>query len=155
MAQGFKATVDAWVAETKGRVLAVRNECAQRVIEIMQTPVSRGGALPVDTGFLRASLKAVAGDPHFALTMAPDAGGVFTWDGGEVALVIAGAAITDTISAVYTANYARRLEYGFIGQDSLGRTYNQAGRRFVALAAQQWPRIVSEVVTEAKGRAGK
>ena len=154
MAQkSFSAQVSEWVKETKERQIAVRNEAAQRVIAIMQTPVGQGGNLPFDTGFLRASLMAVIGNANFELKANPESGAAVPYDAGQISLIIAKAKLSDTVEAVYTAKYARRMEYGFSGKDSLGRTYNQTGRRFVALAAQQWPRIVSEVATEAKARA--
>ena len=140
----FSAQVSAWVAETKGRAKAVRDESAQRVIEVMQTPVGAGGNLPVDTGFMRASLLATTGEVNFVARGRPDGGGRYAYDGGHVSLVIAGADLNDTITAVYTANYARHVEYGARGRP---------GRRFVALAAQQWARIVSEVAAEAQSRA--
>lgn len=151
--KSFSAQVSEWVKEIKERQIAVRNEAAQRVIEVMQTPVGKGGNLPFDTGFLRASLMAVIGEAKFELTEAPHGAGAVPYNAGQVTLIIAKAELSDPIEAVYTAKYARRMEYGFVGKDSLGRTYNQAGRRFVALAAQQWPRIVAEVATEAKARA--
>ncbi len=144
MPQGsFSAQVDAWVGKTKARMEAVHKESVQRTIEVMQTPVGAGGNMPVDTGFLRASLMARVGIP--ALPTRENPGAKVSYDPGQVTLVIAGAKLSDPINAVYTANYARHVEYGARGR---------AGRRFVALAAQQWPRIVSEVVTEAKARAG-
>jgi hypothetical protein len=142
--QDFSATVNSWITETKERLLAVRNESAQRVIEVMQTPVASGGNLPVDTGFLRASLRATLGEPAFPVTENP--GGSFSYDAGTVSLVIADAKITDTITAVYGANYAIFVNYG---------TSRTPARRFVDLAAQQWPRIVEEVAAEARARAKK
>lgn len=146
MAQGsFKAQVDGWVKETKGRMGAVYRESAQQVVSIMQTPRGAGGNLRVDTGFLRASLVATT---SLALPMQrdkPDGIEAFSYDGAQVSLVIAGADIKDPITAVYTANYAKPREYGARGQP---------GDRWVALAAQQWPRVVNEVVAEAKARAG-
>jgi hypothetical protein len=145
MAQGrFAAQVEAWVKRTKARQEAVFREAAQRTIEIMQTPVALGGNLPVDTGFLRASLMAVPGGRGLPpLRDRPE--GQHTYDAGQVSLVIAQTPIETGVSAVYVASYARFQEYG-----SRGR----AGRRFVGLAAQQWPRIVQEVVRDAKARTG-
>lgn len=145
MAQGsYTASVSAWVRETKARMEAVHKESAQRLVEIMQTPVSLGGNLPVDTGFLRASLLATTGNlPR--QTENPGGAARFSYDGGQVNLVIAGADLTDVITVAYTANYAHHVEYGAKGRP---------GRRFVALASQQWPRIVSEVAAEAQRRAG-
>lgn len=142
MAQGsFSASVSAWVAEKKTRMTAVRNESIQRVLEVAQTPVAKGGNMPVDTGFLRASLQVVAGDANFTLRENP--GGKHSFNGGEVTLILAGAPLGKPIEAVYTASYARHVEYGARGRP---------GRRFVGLAAQQWARIVDEVSREAQAR---
>lgn len=138
--QSFAAQVDAWVAKTKERTEAVFKESAQRVLAEAQKPVGAGGNMPVDTGFLRASLQATINAPVAAVTFRTEGQ---QYDAASVALVIAGAQLGDTIYGVYTANYARYVEYG-----SRGR----AGRGFVRLAAQQWPQIVSQVVAEAKSR---
>lgn len=147
MAQGrFAAQVEAWAKKTKARQEAVFREAAQRTIEIMQTPVAMGGNLPVDTGFLRASLMAIPrGRPLPLLRDKPEGDGQHSYDAGQISLVIAQTPIETGVTAVYVANYARFQEYG-----SRGR----AGRRFVGLAAQQWPRIVREVVRDAKARTG-
>lgn len=146
MPQGrFTAQVDKQIANARAKMLAVRNESVQRTIEIAQTPVSMGGRLRVDTGFLRASFVASVGAGNFALTDKPDGEGRYSFDMGQVSLVILGAELTDTITGVWTASYARPREYGARGQ---------AGDRFVGLAAQQWPRTVNEVVAELKARGG-
>jgi hypothetical protein len=141
----FSAQVSAWVAEKKERRDAVYRESAQRVVEIMQEPVGAGGNLPVDTGFLRASLVANIGTETPALVGRPSDTGSYSYDAGQVNLVIAGAHADDIITVAYGANYARFQEYGVHGRE---------GRRFVALAAQQWPRVVNEVCAEAQKGAG-
>jgi len=144
MAQGsFAAGVKEWVAETKERRLAVRNESAQRIVEIMQTPMAFGGRMRVDTGFLRASLRAAIGTANFATMAKPAEGLKFSYDASAVSLVILGAEITDPIEVVYTANYALAREYN---------PHGQTPDRFVALAAQQWVRVVDEVCREAQAR---
>ena len=146
MAQdSFSAQVDAWVEDKIELQDAIFKESVQRTIEAMQVPVSSGGNMPVDTGFLRASLQAALGDPGFSVVFKPTDGSSFTYNAGEVALVIASAHLGETITAVYTANYAFFVEYG---------TSKMGARRFVGLAAQQWPRIVSEVAAEARSGAG-
>lgn len=107
------------------------------------------GRLPVDTGFLRASLQVSIGEALPQLIDTPEEGS-FSWDAGAVMLALDGAKLSDTVLAVYTAKYARRIEYGFRGKDKLGRTYNQAGTRFVALAAQRWPQIVAQECAKAQ-----
>lgn len=145
MAQGpFSAGVSAWVAQTKERMDAVRKESAQRVVEIMQTPVAKGGNMPVDTGFLRASLQGAIGQGGFTPRENPNPDGSFAYDAGPITLVIAGAAPSDAITVAYTANYSAAANYGARGRP---------GRQFVGLAAQQWPRVVSEVAAEAQRRA--
>ena len=149
MAQGsFSAKVGAWVAATKARTLAVRNESAQRIVEEMNTAGpsvanpggGQGGHLPVDSGFMRASLLAINGTalPSVRLNPSPDAR--YSYDEGQVGLVIADAAITDTLTFVYTANYSKVMEEKYA---------------FVRLAAQNWQNTVATVAREAQARAGQ
>lgn len=146
MAQApFSASVSAWVKKTEARMEAVRKESVQRTVETMQTPRAAGGNLRVDTGFLRASLVASVGASVPALVAKPDGATRFSYDAGQISLVISGSTIKDPITVAYAANYARPREYGSRGQP---------GDRWVGLAAQQWPRIVSEVAKEAQARAG-
>lgn len=143
MAQGsFSATVSQWVRETKERRDAVHRESAQRVFAVAQTPVGAGGAMPVDTGFLRASLVITLGLNVPATQDKPDGTGAFSPP--DFALTIAQADIASPITGYWTASYSRHVEYGSNGR---------AGRRFVSLAAQRWPAIVSEVCAEAQSRA--
>lgn len=159
----FAAQVDEWCQATEARMLAVFRESAQRVIAEMQKvgPSVRnpgggaGGNMPVDTGFLRASLMTTLNNPSTEVKFKDSAVGVQVWDEGAVQLVILSAKIGDSVYAVYSAAYARRMEYGFSGTDSLGRTYNQSGYGFVRLAAQKWQTIVQEVVRDAKSRVGQ
>lgn len=48
----------------------------------------------------------------------------------------------------YQAIYARRQNYGFVGADSLGRVYNQAGSYFVEGAIANWQQIVAKAAAE-------
>jgi len=178
MAQNFSASVADWVRESKAAMGVVRNEAAQRVIAVMQEPggsmattkkaievgfgTGRGGGnsrkrfgpianpggsgnMPVDTGFLRASLVVGIGTVNTPTTSPPADGGAFSWDEAGANLVIEGADLQSPIEARYTAVYARVAEYG---------GPNRVARRFVALAAQQWPRIVADVVSEVGSRSG-
>jgi hypothetical protein len=138
----FTAQINAWVAKAEARIEAVRKESAQRVIEVMQTPVAAGGNMPVSTGFLRASL-VVSTAP--VLQNRENPGASVTYDAGATSLAIAGSAPADVIYATYGANYASAQEYG---------TRGRQGRRFVALAAQQWPAIVNTVAAEVVAKTG-
>lgn len=104
------------------------------------------GNIPVDSGFLRASLVVGIGALSLPTTRPPEnATGPFDWDEGQVNLVLNGAKMSDAIEARYTAVYARKAEYG---------GGSRRPRRFVALAAQQWGAIVEQACAEAKSRAG-
>ncbi len=144
MANGgqFSATVDAWTRKSKRRMLAVFQQSVQDVVDVMQTPVGAGGNMPVDTGFLRASLTAQIGAMPSGYQMKTKfEPGAYVLDSAQYTLTINSARLGDTIYAVYLANYAWYQEYGSQGRD---------GRAFVRLAALQWQRIVSDNIRKAR-----
>ena len=50
--------------------------------------------------------------------------------------------------------YARRVNFGFVGTDSLGRHFNQGGRHFIEATIADLPRLADEVAARfAGGRA--
>ena len=67
---------------------------------------------------------------------------------GDVGAAVALLSLGDVISLGYQAIYARRQNYGFVGQDSLGRNYNQQGAHFVEHAASLWPQMVKQAEAE-------
>lgn len=154
--QSFSAQVDEWCRSTTTRMEAVFKDSCQRLVAEAQTAVSAGGHMPVDTGFLRASGRASTNAPQ---PMDPENVGEkdqkYTFNFGQTETVIASLTIGMRFFFCWTAAYAARIEYGFTGQDSLGRTFNQAGRGFVRLAAQNWPVIVRASIAEARARAGQ
>lgn len=137
----FAAQVDAWVKQTEARMTAVFRESAQRTISLAQNYV------PVDTGYLRASLRVSLesmpriepGKDGFSIKpKSPVPPPDFT-------LAIAGAQIGQVIFAGYTAAYAGHVEYG---------TSRQAPQAYVGRAALQWQTTVDRVVSELKSRSG-
>lgn len=161
----FAAAVDDWVKATQARLEAVFRSSVQDVVEEMQRvgpsaastraaiakhkgvgpapAAGEGGHMPVDTGFLRASMRLTVAQPAPLNPSGKPTGGTYTYNSESVALTIAGLELGQTVFATYTAVYARRLNYGFTGTDSLGRQYNQRGYFFVDLAAQRWQQIVT------------
>ncbi|OJU69055.1 MAG: hypothetical protein BGO05_16710 [Rhizobiales bacterium 63-7] len=141
----FASQVDEWVQQTEKRINAVFRLSTQKTITYMQENA------PVQDGFLRASLVVLVNQN----APAPDKSqkdGMGQYTDAYMQLQIAGAVAGDRITAAYTMEYARRLEFGFVGTDALGRTYNQPPRGWTRLAAQQWKRFVEEATAEAKAR---
>lgn len=140
MAKTFSASVAEHVARTKVLMEAVFRESVQRLASDAQTTVGEGGNLRVKTGFLRASFIATinARVNQVQFNPTPNADGIqHRYSDGQIALVLNGASLGDTIYLTWTANYAVHREY----QDGFAR-----------LAAQRWQAIVDGVVSDLAGR---
>ena len=136
------ATLDAWTKKTEKRIDAVLKDATQSVVAVAQVTKAKGGRMPVDTGNLRNSLiSSVAGGASGQ---------------GEESYIMAAAGMTggDVATFTWTAEYARRINSGFTGADSLGRNYSQVGAHFVEGAVDQWPAIVRASIAKAKARVG-
>ena len=144
MAGSFAAQLTAFASATRERADNVFRTSATRVIADMQTEVSAGGNMPVDTGFLRASLQVDKDAPAPINGTAPDKTAAYAYDPSAATLTINDAGIGDQLFACYTANYAPMVEYGARGR---------AGRQFVGMAAQKWPAIVAQACVELQSGA--
>lgn len=140
MAGKFTAQIDAWVKKSEARLTAVFRLSSDKVISAVYDRT------PVDLGYLRASWTV---NLTGVVPMNKKDGAV---NPPIYSAVIGGAELGETIYASFAAVYARRIEYGFVGQDSLGRTYNQSGRRMVGHAVQNWQFYVDQATSEAKAR---
>lgn len=147
----FAAQVSALIKKTEDRLRYVAMQSIQDVIEAAQNPqvgISKGaesfvvGKIPVAEGDLRASLRAQL------------MGGASAVGADSYAVALAGYEVGDNLTFEWTAPYARRIEYGFVGTDSLGRTYNQPGRFFVGANAQRFSSFVAARVAEANAIGG-
>lgn len=136
----FSAAVDKWVLKSKNRAEAVFRESTQRVVSEMQKPVGAGGNMPVDTGFLRASVRASLSAMPTIDKGSRGADISVSYDSSPVVMTIARAKLGQTIYVGYTASYA---------------PYQENSRGFVRLAAAQWQSIVRAVVRDAKAEASK
>ncbi|MCT6872011.1 MAG: HK97 gp10 family phage protein [Bartonella sp.] len=138
--QSFTAQIDAWVLQSKTRMLAVFQTAAQFVIEDMLDRT------PVDTGYLRASVTVRFNKPApIRPNNVPMEGAQYGMP-TQYALAIAGAKLGKTIYASYTAAYALPIEYGF-------KSY--AGAGMVRLAAQNWGAYVTKATAMARAKALK
>lgn len=136
------SNLDAWARATQERMNAVVRGSTQEVARIAQTPRAKGGRLPVDTGFLRNSFQSSLN------------GSTSLTGGDSYVMVAASMEAGDVAEFGWTAVYARRINYGFTGQDSKGRTYNQQGAHFLEGAAAEWQNIVRGEVAKAMAAVG-
>lgn len=143
----FSSIVDQWTKETEQRMTAVWRQSIDDLAEVMNRTRSNGGRLPHLTGNLMRSL--LASTSAMPATGGPNA----KYSGQDVGLTTAGLRLDQTIWLGYQAIYARRMNYGFVGEDSLGRNYNQAGAHFVEGAIADWPNIVRMAVSKIKAGA--
>lgn len=137
MAESFAAQVNKWVQASQGRMEAVLKQSAQEVIEIAQTPRSKGGRMRVDTGFLINSGKASIGTLPAGRSDNPGVNIGDEWDDGQVTLTLVRLKPGQTLYFGWTANYARARE-------------NKDG--FLRMAAQQWQQIVNKNAAELRRR---
>ena len=138
----FESQIGAWAAKTEARMTAVYRRSVEMLADEMVKTVGNGGKLPFRTGNLARSLLAsTSGMPMQGAT-----GELFP--GSNVGLVTAGLMLGEPIWIGYQANYARRMNFGFVGEDSLGRVYNTTGFHFVEHAIAQWPEIVANAAKE-------
>ena len=138
----FTAQLEKFADLSRKKMELVFKQSAQDVFETAQAPKAQGGNMPVDTGFLRNTF--VAGANGAQNLTGPDA----------YVLAIAGADLGGSVFGGWTAAYALRMEYGFVGTDSRGRTYNQPGNFFALNASQQWQAIVARNVAKAQALKG-
>lgn len=130
MAKGiFAGDLRAFADLSRQNIRYILNEAVQDVMEGAQTPqqaISAGaasferGKIPENSGELINSLhldgQAVGRDAAVGGMIEPGTVQTFEWQ----------------------APYAARIEYGFVGEDALGRRYEQAGRFFVTDNAEKF-----------------
>lgn len=139
-ARSFEAAVD----KRKKAVETIFRRSVEMLGAEMIRTRANGGKLPHLTGnLMRSQLASTVAMPKVA-----PPGTIFT--GSNLGAVAARLKIGQTVYIGYQANYARRQNYGFVGQDSLGRYYNQSGAGFAEAARAQWPTIVRAAAAEAR-----
>lgn len=142
----FATQVEDWVRNSEALLEGVFHEASQRVAEIMTTPRGHGGNLPVDTGYLRATIQASnVAPPPINPGSKGNAGEKYAFNSGPINLVINNTKLGGTVFICATANYSQFVEFG---------TSKQPAALFVTQAAQQWPQIVAQVQAELKGKMG-
>lgn len=109
------AGIDTLTLRTKALIAAAQRGMKTGVAEGAQILVTEAQAIvPVDTGHLRDSI-------HAELVEASD----------TRATVNVMPAYDEPNKYGFEPPYARRIEFGFVGQDSLGRNYHQAAQPYM------------------------
>ncbi|RFC66451.1 HK97 gp10 family phage protein [Fulvimarina endophytica] len=142
----FAAKVAAFVGATKKEIKQV---VVQSVVELEAEAMMNLNKLTKrDTGNLINSFTVTIGSPAMQVSAETMSEGV------SAAAAAAGFELGQTIHLNVRAQYARRIEYGFVGVDSLGRYYDQQPRPYLRMASQNWDEIVSRNARRAQARAG-
>lgn len=145
----------AWADQTERLMTALLRNCVQDLAQEASRTIPNGGRLPIKTGNLARSIVVDNEPPMIREGDAPAAG----FSAG-IAAIKPG----QTVYIGWTAIYSRRMNYGFVGTDSLGRYYgsaqavittgysNRAGYGFAEAAAAKWPEIVKRQAAAIKGK---
>ena len=139
----FAAQIEEWVRETEQRMLATVQIAVQDLIKDMQTPVTKGGRMRVDTGFLRASGRAsLTGWPSGPSQKPADAPtGQYTgiyddFDAYPLGAVLLDLKLGDTLYFGWVAGYA-----------TVRNTYDG----FMDIPVQNWQGYVNTAMRKVKG----
>lgn len=147
--RSFAASIAAFADKTKEQMQAVLSESIQDVMDIAQTPVANGGRMPVLDGHLINSVVTdLNGSVIGKASETADKSGANST--ANITLLVTQIQAGDVARIGWTAAHAMRQHEGFVGEDALGRTYNQEGKRWVDGAAEQWSQIVERNVGRLK-----
>ena len=116
--------------------LAIRD-----VAEAMQTPQTSakftGGA------FVVGKIPVLSSELRESLVSMKNGGGSIKGSTSYLAITT-DLQMGDVVTFYYDSPYAPRIEFGFRGTDSLGRTYRQKGRLFVTTAAKRFREFIAQ-----------
>lgn len=146
MAEGWQGVDPSkWAGSSSASLTALLRNSVQALAKVAATTIPNGGRVPVKVGNLSRSViiddkPPVIGKPGQEYTAQDFALGVSKIVPGK------------DVYLGWQANYSRRQNNGFVGTDSLGRTYNQQGFGFAEYTASKWPAIVAEQGAKMRGR---
>lgn len=136
-----------WAADQQDNLLAVFRQAVILLARELTRTRDDGGVTPKITGNMIRSLLAQIGA---AVTVSE----AKEFAGSDIGATVAQALLGDTVYLGFQANYALRKNYGFVGEDSLGRTFNETGAHFVERAVNMWPLLVDQAVQDVKNGVG-
>lgn len=136
----FSVDVSKWVDKAVANATAAFQATAQDAVARVKE------LTPVVTGYLRSNWTAIDGGDSI-----PVAGAV-----PDPMEAIAKLHLGDQIVIVNPVVYAMRVEFGFVGEDSLGRRYHQVGRGMMQQTVAEMPQIATAATARVNaGSAGR
>ena len=135
MAKGFGATVSEWVKEAKDK----NNRILQEAIRLLLAEVIN--AMPKQDGDLANSVQ-VGFDGVKPIDR--DNRASYADPSGSNAMSLLQVEAGKPVYISITAPYALRANYGFTGQDALGRFFNNRGTFFVQIGEAKWNGFVRQ-----------
>lgn len=135
--KSFSASVKDWTEKAKRNFAMVHQRSVSKLYDaiVESTPVKTGNA----RRSWALSTTAMPQVDTVLLSYLPP---------GDIGLSIATLPPGSPVYIGAQAIYMPRLNYGFTGTDSLGRSYNQAGRLFVERNAERWQEFVDAAARE-------
>lgn len=148
--KSFTAQIDEWVTKVgKVQDAVVSTATTELLAGIEIVPGKTRGGTP-QKGQIPRDLGALAGSLQSALYGSTS----ITQEGAGSYVLVAGdmkaGDVAEFLWGGSAAPYAARIHYGFTGEDSLGRTYNQQGLFWVDVAANKWQDYIDAAVAKAK-----
>lgn len=125
-------------AEAKENSSLILRDAVFRLHEVISEPKSSGGSLPFDTGNLGRSIEVSSVAFPEVDTEQKE------YAAQDVQFTLNGVEYGEPVYLGVRAIYGPRMNYGFVGQDRLGRNYNQSGNYFVERGGNMWPQLVKE-----------
>jgi hypothetical protein len=134
----FSSQVLKFNAEAKENSSLILRTAVDSLHKEIARPKSVGGNLPFDTGNLGRSIEvSTVAFPAVDQTEVE-------YTSQDVSFTINSVEYGKPVYIGVRAVYGPRMNWGFVGQDSLGRNYNQSGNYFVERGGQMWPSLVKE-----------
>lgn len=129
-----------WAMRQKENVNNLLPRTVIALAQMMAQTIPEGGRTPILTGNLSRSTTISAAGPLNR------GGKELRYTRQDFASAAVAVAATGHAWIGWRAEYAHRVNYGFVGPDSLGRVYNQSGYGFYEAALAKAPAVVADVV---------
>ncbi len=130
----------AWAMRPKEHVQNALPRFVVAMADLMAKPLPSGGRTPYLTGNLSRSVTVSATSPLSR------GGQDLRYTRQDYNSAVTAVAATGQAWIGYRAVYAHRVNYGFVGADSLGRVYNQSGQGFFEANIAQAPAVLAGVI---------